>query len=73
MWKPAKARVGFVRSIRAGLEVTVTVRTLVSAVLLYAGRSLGKAKVVFADAVRKRSRIHLTIRQRTRVLDKWPK
>jgi hypothetical protein len=41
--------------------------------MLYAGSSLGKAKVILADAVRKRPRGHYTIRQRIRVLDKWPK
>ena len=41
--------------------------------MLYAGSSLGKSRVIFADAVRKRRNIHITIRQRTRVLDKWPK
>jgi len=40
--------------------------------LLYAGSSLGKAKVIFADAVHKRPRGHYTIRQRIRVILKWP-
>ena len=40
--------------------------------LLYAGNSLGKARDVFAKAIKHRPRINLTIRQRTRVLERWP-
>jgi hypothetical protein len=41
--------------------------------LLYAGSSLDKAREVFAEAIYHRPRIRLTIRQRTRVLEQWPK
>jgi hypothetical protein len=40
--------------------------------LLYAGSNLGKAQEIFAGAIRRRPRIRLTIRQRTRVLQRWP-
>jgi hypothetical protein len=40
--------------------------------LLYAGSSLDKARDVFAKAIKHRPRINLTIRQRTRVLERWP-
>jgi hypothetical protein len=40
--------------------------------LLHAGNSLPKARELFAQAVRHRPRIRLTIRQRTRLLDQWP-
>ena len=40
--------------------------------LLYAGNSLGRARSVFESAIKRRPRIRLTIRQRTRVLDEWP-
>ena len=40
--------------------------------LLYAGNNLEKARKLFADAIKHRPRIRLTIRQRTRVLYKWP-
>jgi hypothetical protein len=40
--------------------------------LLYAGNSLGRARSVFERAVKHRPRIRLTIRQRTRVIDRWP-
>jgi hypothetical protein len=41
--------------------------------MLYAGSRLDKARDVFAKAVKHRPRIRLTIRQRTRVLDEWPR
>jgi len=41
--------------------------------LLYAGNNLEKAHDVFAWFIKRRSGVHLTIRQRMRVLDKWPK
>ena len=41
--------------------------------MLYAGRSLDKAREVFAEAIYHRPRIRLTIRQRTQVLEQWPK
>ena len=41
--------------------------------LLYAGNSLAKAQELFAWAIKHRPRIRLTIRQRTRVLDQWPR
>jgi hypothetical protein len=40
--------------------------------LLYAGNNLDKAREIFEEAVKHRPRIRLTIRQRTRVLQKWP-
>jgi hypothetical protein len=36
--------------------------------MLYAGNNLDKAHKLFAEAVKRRPRIRLTIRQRTRVL-----
>ncbi len=41
--------------------------------LLYAGNNLDKARDIFARFIRKRPRAHLTIRQRARLVDKWPK
>jgi hypothetical protein len=41
--------------------------------MLYAGSSLDKAREIFAEAIYHRPRIRLTIRQRTRVLEQWPK
>ena len=41
--------------------------------MLYAGNNLDRAKEVFGKAVKHRPRIRLTIRQRTRVLDQWPR
>lgn len=41
--------------------------------LLYAGNSLATAQVVFQQAIRHRPRIRLTIRQRTLVLEQWPR
>jgi hypothetical protein len=40
--------------------------------LLYAGNNLEKARKLFAEAIKHRPRIRLTIRQRTRVLQQWP-
>jgi len=40
--------------------------------LLYAGNSLAKAQQIFARSIVHRPRIRLTIRQRTRVLQRWP-
>jgi hypothetical protein len=40
--------------------------------LLYAGNNLTKERDIFAEAVKHRPRIRLTIRQRTRVLSRWP-
>jgi hypothetical protein len=40
--------------------------------LLYAGNSLGRARSVFERAAKHRPRIRLTIRQRRRVIDRWP-
>jgi hypothetical protein len=39
--------------------------------LLYAGNNLEKARELFAEAVKHRPRIRLTIRQRTRALQQW--
>ena len=41
--------------------------------MLFAGSNLDKARAVFASAIYHRPRIRLTIRQRTRVLEEWPK
>jgi hypothetical protein len=41
--------------------------------MLYADSSLDKAREVFAEAVYYRRCIRLTIRQRTQVLERWPK
>ena len=41
--------------------------------MLYAGSSLGEAREIFAEAIKYRPRIRLTIRQRTLVLEQWPK
>jgi hypothetical protein len=41
--------------------------------MLYIGSSLDKAREVFAAAIKHRPRIRPTIRQRTRVLEEWPK
>jgi hypothetical protein len=41
--------------------------------LLYAGDSLKKARELFAEAIKHRPRIRLTIRQRTSVLEQWPR
>src|SRR5689334_24898484 len=40
--------------------------------LLYAGNSFGRARAAFEQPIKHRPRIRLTIRQRQRVLDKWP-
>lgn len=40
--------------------------------LIYAGNNLANARTIFAETVKHRRRIRLTIRQRTRVLDRWP-
>jgi hypothetical protein len=40
--------------------------------LLYTGNNLDKARKLFADAIKHRPRIRLTIRQRARVLEQWP-
>ena len=41
--------------------------------LLYAGNNLGRAQEIFASTIKHRPRSGLTIRQRTRVLQQWPK
>jgi hypothetical protein len=41
--------------------------------LLYAGNNLEKARKLFADAIKRRPRIRLTIGQRMRVLDQGPR
>ena len=41
--------------------------------MLFAGASLDRARAVFADYARQRPAARLTIRQRSRVLDQWPK
>ena len=41
--------------------------------MMYAGNNLDKARDVFAKATKRRPPIRLTIRQRTRGLDQWPR
>jgi hypothetical protein len=41
--------------------------------MLFAGRGLDKARRIFDRMTKHRPRIRLTIRQRTRVLDQWPR
>jgi hypothetical protein len=41
--------------------------------LLFAGNSLDRARTIFAEFIKKRPRVRLTIRQRTRVLADWPR
>jgi hypothetical protein len=41
--------------------------------LLYAGNNLDRSMDELAAYARKRPRARLTIRQRTRVLDEWPR
>ena len=41
--------------------------------MLYAGNSLGRARAMFESTIRRRPRTRLTIRQRTRVLEEWPR
>jgi hypothetical protein len=41
--------------------------------LLYAGNNLDKARRICERAIKHRPRIRLTIRQRTRVLEQWPR
>jgi hypothetical protein len=40
--------------------------------LLYAGNNIDKARETFANAIKHRPRIRITIRQKTRVLQRWP-
>jgi hypothetical protein len=40
--------------------------------MLYAGNSLLRAESVFKAAIKHRPRIRLTIRRRSRVIDRWP-
>ena len=40
--------------------------------MLWAGNSLDKAREIFDAEIKHRPRIRLTIRQRTRVLQRWP-
>jgi hypothetical protein len=41
--------------------------------MLYAGNSLDKARRIFERTAKHRLRVRLTIRQRMRVLDEWPR
>ena len=41
--------------------------------MLYAGNNLDKARTILANYIRIRPRARITIRQRTRVLDQWPR
>ncbi len=41
--------------------------------LVFAGASLDKAKRIFERMTKHRPRIRLTIRQRSRVLERWPR
>ena len=40
--------------------------------LLYAGNNLDKAREIFTKAIKHRPRIRIMIRQKTRVLQRWP-
>ena len=40
--------------------------------MLFAGNNLGKAQKIFVNAIREWPRIRIAIRQRTRVLKRWP-
>jgi hypothetical protein len=40
--------------------------------MLWAGNSLDKARAIFDAEIKRRPRIRLTIRQRARVLQRWP-
>jgi hypothetical protein len=40
--------------------------------MLYAGSNLDRARLLFKSEIKRRPRIRLTIRQRTRVLQQWP-
>jgi hypothetical protein len=41
--------------------------------LLYAGNNLDKARGIFERTIKHRPRVRLTVRQRMRVLDEWPR
>jgi hypothetical protein len=41
--------------------------------MLFAGSNVDKARALFESEIKRRPRIRLTIRQRTRVLDEWPR
>ena len=41
--------------------------------MLYAGNDLDKARRIVERSTKHRPRIRLTVRQRTRVLDQWPR
>ena len=41
--------------------------------LLYAGSNLDEAREIFVATVKQQPRIKLTIRQRSRMLDRWPR
>ena len=41
--------------------------------MLYASNNLDKARRIFERTTQHRPRVHLTIRQRMRVLDEWPR
>jgi hypothetical protein len=41
--------------------------------MVFAGGGLDKARRIFERMVKHRPRIRLTIRQRARVLDEWPR
>jgi hypothetical protein len=43
------------------------------ATIPFAGSDLDKAREIFTAAIKLRPRIRLTIRQRTQVLEQWPK
>jgi len=40
--------------------------------LIWAGNSIDKAREIFDDEVSRGPRLRMTIRQRTRVLQRWP-
>jgi hypothetical protein len=66
---------GFVRAVRysAGTPARSNrTRSLVE-LPLYAGNNLEKARTLLAKAIKHRPKIRLTIRQRPRVFDQYPK
>ena len=41
--------------------------------MLYGGNNLDKARYILGNYIRMSPRAHITIRQRTRVLEQWPR
>ena len=49
------------------------IRSMRVELMLYAGNNLDKARHIFEQTHKQRPSIRLTIRQRMRVLDEWPR